>query len=202
MSGRATVACGLTAHVEGGTIVDVQGRENHPVSRGRLCAKGMAFVQGIGDSRRIVQPALRQSRNDPFKALESWDSALDLLAERLRKVRDQSGPESLVIGCDPEAGPGLCLPCETVCPTLGYIFRVPSVGRARGNPSGYRGQARRIFPARHGLKAGLFSSSMRISLPAIPWHSAEPSMLSFAGSHLIVAGQSLHADNVQKPICP
>jgi anaerobic selenocysteine-containing dehydrogenase len=119
---ECTVACGLTAHVDAGTIVDVQGREDHPISRGRLCAKGMAFVQGIGDSRRIVQPALRPSRNEPFKDLDNWDAALDLLAERLRKVRDQSGPESLVIGCDPEAGPDFAYPAKRFARLWGTSF--------------------------------------------------------------------------------
>lgn len=102
---ECTVGCGLTAHLEGERIVDVQGREDHPISRGRLCAKGMAFVQGLTDPRRILQPSLRQSQDEPFKPHEDWESALDLLADRLRKVREQSGPEALVIGCDPEAGP-------------------------------------------------------------------------------------------------
>lgn len=119
---ECTAACGLTAFVDDRTIVDVQGREEHPISRGRLCARGIAFVQGIGDSRRIVQPALRQSRKDPFKALDDWDSALDLLADRLRKVRDQSGPESLVIGCDPEAGPDFAYAAKRFARLWGTSF--------------------------------------------------------------------------------
>ncbi|MDQ7781730.1 MAG: molybdopterin-dependent oxidoreductase [Desulfomonilaceae bacterium] len=102
---ECSVGCGLHAYVHDDRIVDVQGDEDHPVSRGRLCAMGTAFVQGIENPDRMVVPAVRKSPRDPFDQVEDWDAALDALADGLRKVRERHGPESLVIGCDTEAGP-------------------------------------------------------------------------------------------------
>ncbi|MBT3256090.1 MAG: molybdopterin-dependent oxidoreductase [Deltaproteobacteria bacterium] len=101
---ECTVGCGLLAYVKDERIVDVQGDEAHPVSRGRLCAKGMAFVQGVTHPDRITLPATRNGLQGPFEAVDNWEKGLDLLAERLRRIKDRHGPESLVVGCDPEAG--------------------------------------------------------------------------------------------------
>jgi len=101
---ECTVGCGLLAYVKDERIVDIQGDEAHPVSRGRLCAKGMAFVQGLTHPDRITLPATRNRLQGPFEAMDNWEKGLDLLAERLRRTKDRHGPESLVVGCDPEAG--------------------------------------------------------------------------------------------------
>ena len=101
---ECTVGCGLLAYVKDERIVDIQGNERHPVNRGRLCARGIAFVQGLTSSDRITLPGTRNRLNGPFEAFDNWEKGIDLLAERLRRTKDLHGPESLVIGCDPEAG--------------------------------------------------------------------------------------------------
>ncbi|MBI5602492.1 MAG: molybdopterin-dependent oxidoreductase [Deltaproteobacteria bacterium] len=101
---ECTVGCGLMAYVKDERIVDIQGNVDHPVNRGRLCAKGLAFVQGLTSSDRITLPGTRNRLNAPFEAFDNWEKGIDLLAERLRRVKEQHGAESLLIGCDPEAG--------------------------------------------------------------------------------------------------
>ncbi|MFZ1986695.1 MAG: molybdopterin-dependent oxidoreductase [Desulfatitalea sp.] len=101
---ECTVGCGLLAFVNEERIIDIQGNERHPISRGRLCARGIAFVQGLNSSDRITLPGTRNRLNGPFEAFDNWEKGIDLLAERLRRVKEHHGAESLVIGCDPEAG--------------------------------------------------------------------------------------------------
>ncbi|MGD9006759.1 MAG: molybdopterin-dependent oxidoreductase [Desulfobacteraceae bacterium] len=101
---ECTVGCGLLAYLKDERIVDIQGNEHHPISRGRLCARGIAFVQGVAAPERITLPATRNRLGGPFEAFDNWEKGIDLLAERLRRAKDQHGAESLVIGCDPEAG--------------------------------------------------------------------------------------------------
>ncbi len=101
---ECSVACGLVASVKDGRVVDVQGDEDHPVSRGRLCARGTAFVQGITLPERLTVPAMRRNRGDALEPLDDWKTGIDLLAERLRQVRERHGPDALVIGCDREGG--------------------------------------------------------------------------------------------------
>ena len=101
---ECSAGCGLLAYVKEGRIVDIQGDEDHPISRGRLCAKGMAFVQGLENPDRITRPATRNGLHDQFEVLDDWEKALDLLAEDLRTINAKYGPRSLIIACDPEAG--------------------------------------------------------------------------------------------------
>ncbi len=101
---ECTVGCGLVAYVQDERVVDVRGDEDHPVSRGRLCAKGIAFVQALRHPDRITLPGTRNRLQGRFEAFDNWEKGLDQLAERLRRVKDQHGPESLVIGCAPMAG--------------------------------------------------------------------------------------------------
>jgi anaerobic selenocysteine-containing dehydrogenase len=99
-----TVGCGLCAYVSEGRLVDVQGDDQNPVNAGRLCSRSTAFVRDLYNMERITAPADRKALKDNFEELGSWDEALDLLADRLKKIRDQYGPEILYIGCDPAAG--------------------------------------------------------------------------------------------------
>ncbi len=101
---ECSVGCGLLASVRGGRIVDIQGDEQHPISRGRLCARGTAFVQGLTLPERLVRPAVRKKRGVDFQPLDDWKTGMDLLAERLRQAREKHGPDSLLIGCDLEGG--------------------------------------------------------------------------------------------------
>lgn len=101
---ECTVGCGLVAYIKDNRIVDIQGDEDHPVSRGKLCAKGSAFIQGLTHPDRITTPASRTQFQESFETLDNWEKGLDLLAESLRKTRDLHGPDALIIGCDPEAG--------------------------------------------------------------------------------------------------
>ena len=101
---ECSVGCGLLAYVKDERIIDIQGNENHPISKGRLCAKGIAFVQGLTSPERITLPGTRNRLSGPFEAFDNWEQGIDLLAERLRRVKELHGAESLVIGCDPEAG--------------------------------------------------------------------------------------------------
>ncbi len=102
MCRECTVGCGLVARVEGSRIVDVQGDEDHPVGKGRLCARGTAFVQGLTHPDRLAAPAVR--KKGALQPLDDWKTAMDLLAEQLRKVKEEHGPGSLLIGCDAEGG--------------------------------------------------------------------------------------------------
>jgi anaerobic selenocysteine-containing dehydrogenase len=98
---ECAVRCGLVAYLGQGKIVDIHGDDDHPVSRGRLCARGMAFIQGIDHPARITSSASRRTLQVPFDYSEDGEKALDLLADLLRKIKDHYGPEALQITCDP-----------------------------------------------------------------------------------------------------
>jgi len=56
-----------------------------------VCVQSIAFAQGLRHPRRITIPASRNTLTQAFEASVSWEKALDLFAERLRRVRDREG---------------------------------------------------------------------------------------------------------------
>jgi anaerobic selenocysteine-containing dehydrogenase len=100
---ECSVGCGLLVAVEDGRVIDVQGDDRHPVSGGTLCARGTAFVQGLSLPERLTQPAIRNQKG-ALQPAEDWKVAMDALADRLRKVKEKNGADSLLIGCDGEGG--------------------------------------------------------------------------------------------------
>ena len=91
------LGCGLIEYVKEGAIIDIHGDADHPVSRGRVCARGMAFIQDLMNPDRVFKPGVRKSVQEPFEDIEDWEKALDLCAEKVRKIRDQHGPGAVAI---------------------------------------------------------------------------------------------------------
>ena len=75
-----------------GRLVGVEPSTEHPVSRGQLCVKGWNAFQFVQHPERLTAPQIRQ-RGRLREA--GWDEALDLVAEKLRVIRDKHGPEAI-----------------------------------------------------------------------------------------------------------
>ena len=84
--------CGLYLQVLDGEIVGVLPAKEHPISQGRLCIKGWNAASFVYHPERLKTPLIR--RGDRFEEA-TWDEALALVAERLRTIRDESGPDSV-----------------------------------------------------------------------------------------------------------
>ena len=85
-------ACGIVATLEDGVVVKLEGDSEHPVTKGFLCYRTSHFPELAASSMRIAQPMIRRNgRLEPA----TWDQALDLIADKLRQVRDESGPEAI-----------------------------------------------------------------------------------------------------------
>jgi thiosulfate reductase/polysulfide reductase chain A len=88
--------CGVLASVADGRVLRIEGNPDHPLNRGRLCPRGNAGTDLLYDPDRLKYPMLRTGkRGESQLRRATWDEALDVLAERLRKLRDQHGPESV-----------------------------------------------------------------------------------------------------------
>jgi anaerobic selenocysteine-containing dehydrogenase/GMP synthase-like glutamine amidotransferase len=85
--------CGLAARVENGQLVRLAGDPAHPLTRGLACAKAQRYIRRAYSPERVTTPLIKKSgRFEPA----SWDQALDLIAERLTSIIDQSGPEAIL----------------------------------------------------------------------------------------------------------
>lgn len=89
--------CGIDAYIQNETIIKVEGTKENPHSAGTLCSKGAASRQYVYHEDRLLQPLMRRgSRESGRLEPVSWEEALDAIAERLRKIKQESGPESVV----------------------------------------------------------------------------------------------------------
>jgi len=90
--------CGILAHVADGKVVRIAGNPAHPLTRGRLCARGNAGAELLYDPDRLKYPMVRTgARGEGKFERVSWDHALDLFARRLNDIKAQYGPESVAL---------------------------------------------------------------------------------------------------------
>ena len=81
--------CGFYLLAREGQLVGVAPSETHPVSEGRLCARGWSAHEAALWGDRLRQPLLR--RNGRQESV-SWDEALDHVAGRLKELMDAGKP--------------------------------------------------------------------------------------------------------------
>ena len=78
------VGCGLLAAADG-TIV---GDPEHPANRGRLCSKGAALGETLGDAGRLLRPQI--GGRDA-----GWDEAIELIADTFSRTIAADGPDAV-----------------------------------------------------------------------------------------------------------
>jgi thiosulfate reductase/polysulfide reductase chain A len=90
--------CGVMAEVADGKVLKLQGNPHHPLTKGKLCARGNAGVALLYDPDRLKYPQIRTGERGEgkFKRV-SWDEALDFLASRLKDLKQKYGPESVAL---------------------------------------------------------------------------------------------------------
>jgi assimilatory nitrate reductase catalytic subunit len=82
------VGCGIAATVTGERSVQIKGDPEHPANRGRLCSKGTHLGETVGLEGRLLHPMIGGER-------ASWDTALDLVAGRMRACIAEHGADSV-----------------------------------------------------------------------------------------------------------
>jgi thiosulfate reductase/polysulfide reductase chain A len=77
--------CGVLASVADGKVVRLEGNPDHPLTKGRLCARGNAGTHLLYDPDRLKYPLLRTGkRGDGRFTRITWNEALDYLASKLK----------------------------------------------------------------------------------------------------------------------
>jgi formate dehydrogenase major subunit len=117
------VGCAIQYHVRDGALVQVSGRADSPVNQGRLCVKGRYGFDYAHHPQRLTVPLIRRGDHYPKGALSpevrgderagrpgglvnyddvlpafraaTWDEALDLIASRMRAIKNTHGGGAL-----------------------------------------------------------------------------------------------------------
>jgi anaerobic selenocysteine-containing dehydrogenase len=94
---QCVTRCPMIGYVEDGRLVKIGGQPDSIRTEGKLCAKGQAGVNQVYDPDRILYPLRRVGKRGEGKWKRvSWDEALDEVATRLKKLRDDGEPEKFM----------------------------------------------------------------------------------------------------------
>ena len=93
--------CSILAHRVDGVVVKIEGNPDSTIGMGRLCGKGVSGLLTHYDPNRVRTPLRRTNPEkgidiDPLWEEISWDQALDEVAGRLRRIREDD-PRKLLI---------------------------------------------------------------------------------------------------------
>lgn len=82
------VGCGVEIVSQQPGSCQVRGDPDHPANSGRLCVKGAALGETLGNEGRLLHPQVDGVQTE-------WPQALDEVASRLRQVIDRYGPQAV-----------------------------------------------------------------------------------------------------------
>ena len=96
MCGMCTVRCPIRVESENNKVTWIEG--NQHILGGALCAKGSAGPALVADRERPQQPLIREgARGEGRWQKVSWPTALDYISNKLKKIKAEHGPESVVL---------------------------------------------------------------------------------------------------------
>ncbi|HIC86197.1 MAG TPA: hypothetical protein EYP06_07890 [Desulfobacterales bacterium] len=86
--------CGCNFYLEvlDGKVIGTIPCKTSPANEGKLCIKGWNVHEFIQDPNRLTKPLIRE--NGSFREA-TWDEALDLVASKLKEIKDQHGGDSI-----------------------------------------------------------------------------------------------------------
>ncbi len=94
---QCVTRCAAIGYVEDGRLVKIEGQPKSIRTEGVMCAKGQAGVNQVYDPDRLLYPVRRAGKRGEGRWQRiSWDEALDDLAARLKKLRDDGHPEKFM----------------------------------------------------------------------------------------------------------
>ena len=89
------VGCGVKVQASDGVVSAVRGDEDHPVNRGKLCAKAALLPDIFLNEARLLYPHVREANSGDLRRT-TWDEAIDRAAGAIRRAVDEHGPHSVM----------------------------------------------------------------------------------------------------------
>ena len=81
--------CGIIVRIMNGRALKIEGNPEHPLNRGKLCARGQAGLQLLYNPDRLNAPVVQSGRGShQFKAI-TWDEGVNTLFEKLQAAGGQ-----------------------------------------------------------------------------------------------------------------
>ncbi|WP_078546414.1 formate dehydrogenase subunit alpha [Litchfieldia alkalitelluris] len=88
--------CGMHIRVneKSGKVVGVEPRYDWPVTKGKMCPKGVTAYQTVDHKERILKPLIK--KNGKFVE-SSWEEALDVIESNYKRLQKEYGKDSLSV---------------------------------------------------------------------------------------------------------
>ena len=87
--------CSMRVEVENGRLRRVEPHPDNLATPEGACLKGLSYVERVRSPDRILYPLRRKAGTAEFERI-SWDGALDLIVSNLKRLRDETGPQSVL----------------------------------------------------------------------------------------------------------
>lgn len=101
------VGCGIICNVRDGIIINAEGDPDHPINEGTLCSKGSSTfnISYVYDEKgkprlnpnRLTEVLYRAPGASDYEVID-WDTAFDMIAERIKDTRDRTLVETVDVG--------------------------------------------------------------------------------------------------------
>ncbi|MBI1922243.1 MAG: molybdopterin-dependent oxidoreductase [Geobacter sp.] len=90
--------CGILVRVSEGRAKKIEGNPDHPVNRGKLCARGQSILQELYHPDRVPQPLKRSGPQGSGKFTPiSWEEGLAILTEQLKTLQREQATDWLAL---------------------------------------------------------------------------------------------------------
>jgi anaerobic selenocysteine-containing dehydrogenase len=81
---QCPAGCGIVVRIMNGRAVKIEGNLEHPVNRGKVCARGQAGLQLLYNPDRVTGAVTQEVRGErKFKPI-AWNEAINMLFEKLQ----------------------------------------------------------------------------------------------------------------------
>ena len=90
--------CGIKTYVKDGKLVRIEGDENHPVTKGRLCVRCLTLKDFTYHPDRVIYP-MKRAREDRGKDKWercTWEEAYEIIAENVGRIKEEYGAETML----------------------------------------------------------------------------------------------------------
>lgn len=88
-----SAGCGIVAEVQNGVWVRQEVAQDHPISEGSHCCKGIDQIDLVKSKQRVKYPM--KKIGGKWQRI-SWDTALDEISSKILKLREENGPDVMM----------------------------------------------------------------------------------------------------------
>lgn len=91
--GYCGTGCNFYLNIEDNEIVGVTPKNDHPISKGKLCVKGWQGHSFVHHKDRLKKPLIRKP--DGSFSEVSWETAYSYIGSKLKKIIKEKGSEAV-----------------------------------------------------------------------------------------------------------